>query len=251
MKHKKEIAWASQPAPIFFWDPRIPTALFCLKRPSQWSPAGGRQPAAPRSPCPDCGPRWFEREDPRLDASRPPSLAVAAPQPLANQGVVALRGGDGWETPALVVVVLVDLLKGDCRGIVRTQRLRHAQPAVSLFLPQPIQSPSNNRDTRGKADGPISQDAQKQNEAEEGKEKKQTQRKSKAGLLGPFSLPTGPHAFLSTSPAVSIFITTAVQEDHQSACMVGWGMGCTSPQLLRGRIRDFDETRRDAMRWFQ
>lgn len=39
---------------------------------------------------------------------------------------MALRGGDGWETPALVVLVLVvDLLKRDYHGIVRTQRMRH------------------------------------------------------------------------------------------------------------------------------
>lgn len=82
-----------------------------------------------------------------------------------------------------------------------------------------------------------------------GKEKKQTQRKEKAGLLGPFSLPTGPHAFLSTSPAVSIFITTAVQEDHQSACMVGWGWDARRLSAAAREDSGFqrDETRCDAM----
>lgn len=157
---------------------------------------------------------------------------------------MALRGGDGWETPALVVVVLVDLLKGDCRGIVRTQRLRHAQPAVSLFLPQPIQSPSNNRDTRGKADGPVSQDAQKQNETEEGKEKKQPRRKEKSGSAWPV---------LAADWAACFFIDEPCSFHFHHHCSAGGssermhgGMG-NGMHVASAAARE-DLGRRDAMR---
>lgn len=139
---------------------------------------------------------------------------------------MALRGGDGWETPALVVLVLVvDLLKRDYRGIVRTQRMRHIQPTISLFLfksPRaPPKKPGTTTGTRGAR--LIPQDAQKQKETRGRKRKEANPTKRKSGSSWPVLVADWAACFLSTSPAVSIFITTAVQEDHQSACMVEWG----------------------------
>lgn len=165
---------------------------------------------------------------------------------------MALRGGDGWETPALVVLVLVvDLLKRDYRGTVRTQRMRHAQPTISLFLFKPSRAPPKKPGTTTGTRGArlIPQDAQKQEETRGRKRREANPTKRKSGSSWPVLVADWAACFLSTSPAVSIFITTAVQEDHQSACMVGWGWDARRLSCCAGGFGI--STRRDAMRWFQ
>lgn len=163
---------------------------------------------------------------------------------------MALRGGDGWETPALVVLVLVvDLLKRDYRGIVRTQRMRHVQPTISLFLFKPPRAPPKKPGTTTGTRGArlIPQDAQKQKETRGRKRKEANPTKRKSGSSWPVLVADWAACFLSTSPAVSIFITTAVQEDHLSACMVGWGWDARRLSCCAGGfgIR-WDETRCDG-----
>lgn len=147
--------------------------------------------------------------------------------------------------------MVVDLLKRDYRGTVRTQRMRHAQPTISLFLFKPSRAPPKKPGTTTGTRGArlIPQDAQKQEETRGRKRKEANPTKRKSGSSWPVLVADWAACFLSTSPAVSIFITTAVQEDHQSACMVGWGWDARRLSCCAGGFGI--STRRDAMRWFQ
>jgi hypothetical protein len=117
--------------------------------------------------------------------------------------------------------------KRDCRGIVRAQRIRHEQ--VRHLKPHSLSISSSNRpEPQPEKSGAGQGRCPKGKETR--KKKKQTQRKRSGSAWPPGLVADWAACFSITSPAVSIFITTAAQQDHQSACMMD-GMGWDARRL--------------------
>lgn len=135
------------------------------------------------------------------------------------------------------------LRRRDCRGIGRAQRMRHLQPAVSLFLPQPIRFPSENPriNNQGQNRFPKTPNRKK------GKEKKQTPTKRKSGSAWPVLAADWAACFFIDEPCSFHFHHHCSAGGSSERMHGGMGMGCTSP--LSCCAGGFGiSTRRDAMR---